>query len=86
MKLKLAKGMAWTTRNGQRISIEEIEAQSPDDCCRLDCCENKLLINAKSAADSTVLFPTEIEVINVAGVVKLRITVKTDSGNIVKEL
>ncbi len=45
MKVHLTPGTAFKIVNGERISVNEIEAQSPSPCeCRLDCCTGGLYI------------------------------------------
>jgi hypothetical protein len=88
MKLNLIPGTAYTIKDGKRIAVTEIEAQSsnPCDSCKLDCCKNQILMKATDADDSTVKYPYAMEVI-VSGVsVILRITIDLGSGPIVKEV
>jgi len=48
MKVHLTPGTAFKIVNGERISVNEIEAQSPSPCeCRLDCCTGGLYIKQK---------------------------------------
>lgn len=87
MKVHIAKGFAWSVnKNGERVSVETVDIQEFSSCCKLDCCDNKLRMPAKDASNSKLTYDSTIEVINTGGVIKLRITVQTDAGPIVKEI
>jgi len=87
MKVHIAKGFAWSVnKNGERVSVETVDIQEFNSCCKLDCCDNQLKMPAKDASDSKITYPATVEIINTAGVIKLRITVQTTSGPIVKEI
>lgn len=53
MKVYLTQGTAYTIKNGKRENVEFIEA-STGECCKLDCCDNVLIMKDKDSGDTMV--------------------------------
>lgn len=86
MKVHLAKGYAYTIENGERKNVEVIEVPKPTDCCKLDCCNNQLTLPTVDANGTDIHVPSNLQIVNVAGTIKLRVTVDLGSGPVVKEV
>lgn len=86
MKVHLAKGYAYTIENGERKNVEVIEVPKPTDCCKLDCCNNRLSLPTLDANGDSTYIPSHLQIINVAGTIKLRVTVDLGAGPVVKEV
>lgn len=86
MKLHLAKGYAYTIENGERKNVTVIEVPSPTDCCKLDCCNNKLVLPTVDANGDSTFKPSDLQIVNVGGTIKIRVTVDLGAGPVVKEI
>lgn len=57
MKVFLTQGTAYKIVNGERVSVSEIEAQSPSPCeCRLDCYTGGLYLKDIATKQLNVLW------------------------------
>lgn len=86
MKVYIAKGYAYTIENGERKNVEVIEVSKPTDCCKLDCCNNRLVLPTVDANGTDTFTPSYVQIVNVGGVIKLRVTVDLGAGPVVKEV
>ena len=87
-KVFFNKGVAFTyDANGKKVNVESLyEAnQILAKCCGLDCCNNRVVLPINDA-NGTDTYPAFLEIINVAGTLKLRVTTDLGAGPIVKEV
>ena len=86
-KVFFNKGVAYKyDSNGKKVNIESLDEAMllQAKCCGLDCCNNRLVLPINDS-NGTDTYPAFLEIINVAGTLKIRVTTDLGAGTIVKE-
>jgi len=87
-KVYFKKGIAFSKgKNGEVKNVETLEdaMNLQAECCGIDCCNNRLVLRIQDA-DGVTVYPGYLEIINVSGTIKLRVTTDLGAGTITKEV